>query len=172
VTAIHSKVVSYYLEVIHGAGLVPLQLMTESQAIAQVILPHGDPHAYILAALRETKAILLIVSGGTIHFTSTIALSSDPESPDMIVTALHDEIQKLISYWQSHGESQQIEQIIICGSRGAEGLDIPIARTLNMPVHVADAWKNIASLNDYLPQITNKESQDYIPALGLALPND
>jgi Tfp pilus assembly PilM family ATPase len=172
VTAIHSKVVSYYLEVIHGAGFVPLRLMTESQAIGRVVVAPTDPHVYIVAALRKTKAIFLIISGGVIHFTSTISLLGTETSTEQIAGPLQDEIQKLISYWQSHGEGKVIEQIIISCSSTMKGLTDQIARSSGISVRIADAWKNIAPVGEYLPQITLDESQEYIPVLGLAMPHD
>jgi Tfp pilus assembly PilM family ATPase len=172
VTAIHSKVVSYYLEVIHAAGFVPLRLMTESQAIARVVISHTDPHTYIVVALRKTKAIFLIMSGGTVHFTSTVALAAEGTTSGQVLVLVHDEIQKLLSYWQSHGGGTSVEQIIISSSSSLDLLATQIAHATGIPVQAADAWKNIAPVGEYLPEITHTESQEYIPALGLALPYD
>jgi type IV pilus assembly protein PilM len=204
VTVLHIKVVLSYLEVLHEAGLMPLQFMTESQAIARVVIPSGDTDTYILAAIRETKTILLIVSDGTIHYTSTVAMggndialslkkefgASDEEvqnirngkmikdKNEMLMSlvntssVLRDEIQKLILYWEGKGTGSSIQHIVLSGSDTLLGLDAYLARSFTIPVTVADAWKNIASLNNYLPQLTHRESLDYIPVLGLGLPHD
>jgi type IV pilus assembly protein PilM len=204
VTVLHTKVVTSYLEVLHGAGLVPLRLLTESQAIARVVVPPGDIDTYIIAALRETKTTLLIVSNGAIHYTSTVPMGSDQiaealkkefsiddaevekirvgkvikDKNELLISLannaalVRDEIQKLIAYWEGHASGKRINHIVLSGSDTLLGLDAYLSRTFTLPIVIADAWKNITSLNDYLPPLTHRESLDYIPALGLAMPQE
>jgi type IV pilus assembly protein PilM len=88
-------------------------------------------------------------------------------------SVVRDEIQKLFAYWDSRdGEKQPIKSIIICGSDALLGLDEYLARSLEVPVRIANVWTNIAKMKDYVPPITNRDSLDYASALGLALPYD
>ena len=91
-------------------------------------------------------------------------------------SALRDEVQKLLAYWdnhsQEHGHNRTIEKIIISGSDAMLGLDDYLSRSLNMKATIADPWVNILKINDYIPPITLREALDYLPALGLALPYD
>lgn len=172
VSAIHSKVVANYLEVLHGAGFVPLQLMTESQAVAHISITPGDSGVYMVVALRRHKAIFLIVSKGTIHFTSTVALERNLTNSENIGPIIQAEIQRLLLYWEGKGGHERVHTIMLSGAYIAGGLDAHLARSFAVPVTLVDAWKNIAPLNEYLPQITRQESQEYIPVLGLALPHE
>ncbi|MCC2630953.1 MAG: pilM, partial [Candidatus Paceibacter sp.] len=91
-------------------------------------------------------------------------------------TALRDEVQKLIAYWESHsqelGHNRSIEKIILAGSDAMLGLDDYLSRSLDFKAGVADPWINILSIKNYVPPLTLREALDYLPALGLALPYD
>jgi type IV pilus assembly protein PilM len=204
VTVLHRKVVESYLEVFHGAGLVPLRLMTESQAMVQALIPEGDLDTHILVIVRETKTVLLIVAGGAIHFTSTVQVGGNDISESLkkelhmsdedikhlkqgkdiknkkemfesVVNAasvLRDEIQKLFSYWENRGGGTPVHHLLLGGSDSLVGLDAYLARSFTVPVSIANVWKHITPLGEYVPQLTRQESLDYIPALGLALSHD
>jgi type IV pilus assembly protein PilM len=77
VAVIHAKVVSSYLDVIHAAGLVPLEFRIESQAIAQAVIPHGSKDTGILVAVRETKTVMAIISHGVIQYSTTVAVGGN-----------------------------------------------------------------------------------------------
>ncbi|MES2436388.1 MAG: pilus assembly protein PilM [Patescibacteria group bacterium] len=204
VTVLHAKVVKSYLDSIRASGLVPLYFKTESQAIVRSVIPKGDPGTHLIVTLRETKAVLILYSGGVIHFTSTLHIGSDSiinaikkqfsvnddvaqkirqgreirDSHDIFMTlvnagnALQEEVQKLFMYWESHGNSKPINTVILTGSDSLLGLDVYLGKSLTIPVHIANAWVNIAPLGEYIPTITERESLDYVAALGLAIPHD
>lgn len=207
VTVIHSKVVTSYLTAFHNAGLVPLKFRTEAQAIAHAIVPLEDDSTYVIAAVRETKTVVAIISRGVVQFTSTIPLGGESiaaaikkqlaiddaevekirqgnvvrNSDDIFMSLvngasiLRDEIQKLFLYWEGHNDPSdtlKIKQILLSGSDTLLGLDRYLAQSASVPVVIADAWTNILSINKEIPPITHRESLDYIPALGLALPHD
>lgn len=203
VAVIHTKVVTSYLEALHAAGLVPLELRIESQAIAQAVVPRGDMDTYILVTVRETKTVVAIVSQGSIRYSSTISVGGkslasslqksfatdeagtkkiregkeSKESNEMFMSLVNagsvvrDEIKKLFTYLENHGnDKQEVKHIVVCGSDALLGLDEYLTRSLDLPVKVANVWTNILSLDKYVPPITNRESLDYASALGLALP--
>lgn len=205
VTVIHSKVVTNYLEAFHAAGLVPLELKLESQAIAKVAIPRDRTATLILVMVRETKTVVAIVSRGIVQFSTTIAVGgrsitesikknfsvgereaediregrAEPGKDEMFMalansaSVLRDEIQRFILYWQSHNDGGgSIAGVILAGSDVLLGLDEYLARSLDIPVSVAQPWDNILSTERYLPAIVLREALDYLPALGLALPNN
>jgi type IV pilus assembly protein PilM len=91
-------------------------------------------------------------------------------------SALRDEVQKLVSYWenhsQEHGYTQSIEKILISGGDSLLGLDDYLSRSLSFKASIADPWTNILVIKDYIPPLSLREALDYLPALGLALPYD
>ncbi len=207
VTVLHSKVVDSYLSVMKDAGLVPLKLRIESQAIAHAVVPYGDPKTYLIVAVRETKTVVTIKSSEVIQYSSTIPVGGESirksieknfavnesearnieqgkvikDSNEMFQTlvnaasVLRDEIQKLLTYWESHSDqdsTRTVQGIILTGSDVLIGLDKYLAASFTVPVSIANAWVNILSPEEHLPPINERDSLDFIPALGLALPYD
>lgn len=203
VTVIHRKVVDSYLSVIQNAGMTPIELRTEAQAIAHTFVSPNDQSAYIIIGVRETKTVLAIISNSVVQFTSTLPIggkaivesiahqfedtekkapgTGDKASTEMFqslvnaASVLRDEVQKLFTYWEGHpivNEGRKIERIVLSGSNAMAGLDGYLSSSFSIPVEIANAWKKVASVNEYIPPINLKESLDYIPAIGLALPYD
>lgn len=89
-------------------------------------------------------------------------------------TALRDEVQKLIAYWDGHsyehGQKAGIDKIVISGSDALLGLDDYLSRSLDLKIRVANPWINILEIKNDIPPLTLREALDYMPALGLALP--
>ncbi len=209
VAVIHNKVVSNYLSAIEGAGLVPIVFQVESQAIVRTLVAPDNMDTCIVVAVRETKTVLAIVSGGVIQFTSTLpvggvsiansikkSFATDDagverirqgkdvkESGEMLMSlvnaasVLQDEIKKLFVYWEGHmdkegGRDIAVKQIILAGSDTMLGLDDYLSQAFKVPVVIGNVWKNILSLDNYVPPITERQSLDYAAAIGLALPYD
>lgn len=91
-------------------------------------------------------------------------------------SALRDEVQKLLVYWDNHsqevGHNRLIEKIIISGSDALLGIDEYLNKSLDIKTTIADPWVNVLDIKEYLPPLTKHEALDYLPAIGLALPND
>ncbi len=193
VTVVHAKVVESYLGVFRAAGLVPLEFRTEAQAITHAVIPRRDDDTYIIVAVRETKIVVAIVSHHVVHFTSTLPMGRDDviasmnktenvkESSNKIFLSLvsasdsiKEEIQKLFTYWEDRADAKgdNVKHIILLGSGALHGLNQYLSEVFSIPVHIANAWENTLSFNDTVPPITQEESLDYAPALGLALPYD
>jgi len=88
-------------------------------------------------------------------------------------TALRDEIQKLYAYWDSRsgeiGRGQNIQEVRLAGADALLGLDHYLGRSLNVPVSIADPWKNVYTSHDGIPPLTRRESLDFVSAIGLSL---
>lgn len=93
-----------------------------------------------------------------------------------IVSAIAGEIQRHILYWNSHAEhtgvssGKEIEYIRLAGGdSNLLGLPEYLSYELKLPTQPANPWINVASFEDYVPEITKSESLSYANALGLAL---
>jgi Tfp pilus assembly PilM family ATPase len=92
------------------------------------------------------------------------------------LSALKDEVEKLVNYWESHTErysdaKQKIGKVILCGQEsGLVGLSEYLEACLGMKTVLADVWTNAFSLNNYIPPISRKDSLSYGPVIGLSLP--
>ncbi len=207
VAVTHTKVVQSYMDVVMGAGLVPLSLQVESQAVARVAIPTPsripEPSAHIVVTVRDTKTVFAIVASSTIRFSSTLAIGSqaiaqsiaksfsvDATEAENIrkgkenrerdelffslinaASVIRDEVGRLLTYWESHGDpvSHSISDIALTGGDALLGLNDYLSRSFELPVRIANVWQNIQSLETMVPPMTYRESLDYAPALGLAL---
>ena len=95
-----------------------------------------------------------------------------------VVSAVADEVGRHISYWESHQDEHgsprsKIEKVILAGGdANLKGLVDYFSRRTGLPVEYGNVWMNVFSLNNYLPEISFKDSLRYAVASGLALFED
>ncbi|PIR70186.1 MAG: hypothetical protein COU46_02875 [Candidatus Niyogibacteria bacterium CG10_big_fil_rev_8_21_14_0_10_42_19] len=110
---------------------------------------------------------------------SLLASSPDEKMYEIvlpIVSALRDELSKLIDFWETHAvhvhfaPSRKIKKILLCGGEtNMYGLNDYLSHTLNIDVEYVNVWTNVASFDDFIPPILFKNSLKYASAIGLAL---
>lgn len=88
-----------------------------------------------------------------------------------IVTAVKEEADKYINYWQTHSEGKEAPEKIYLygGDANLFGLQEYLMRELNTEVSLADPWVNVTFPEKYLPDIEWKDSIRYTTAVGLSL---
>ncbi len=77
VSVIPRAVADDYVGLFTDAGMTPLSLLIESQAIARSVVKIGDISSYLIVHLGQTKTVISVVCDGTAQFTSTISIGSD-----------------------------------------------------------------------------------------------
>jgi len=93
------------------------------------------------------------------------------------ISALRQEIEKYILYWQGHyshihnkNTGINIKEIILCGGdANLPGLPEYLSLTLKLPVKLANVWRNVFSLDKYIPEIEFNNSLKFATAVGLGL---
>lgn len=71
------KIVEGYIESLRGAGLTPMALEIESQAIARALIRNEvSPFPFLMVDIGTTKTSLIVFSGRSIRFTTSIQISS------------------------------------------------------------------------------------------------
>ena len=69
--------------------------------------------------------------------------------------------------------SYKVKKIILCGENGAlRSLDDYISLSLGVNVEKASVWKNIFSLDHFIPEMDFFTSLEYAAAIGLAMRTD
>lgn len=88
-----------------------------------------------------------------------------------VVSAIKDEVQTRIQYWNDKGgPNRQVENIILCGgSANLRGLTTYFTETLNIECHMALVWQNAFDSKLIAPPIDKRHSYGYATAIGLAL---
>jgi len=182
VSVLPIKVAATYIEVLEGAGLIPVSFQVESQAVSRSIIKKGDKNTYFIVNLGKEKTGLYVVSNETVHFASTFVLNSASEKDvskgsssfvlkneikkdegdscdELWVREVAEEIEKLFSYWHTHEDKQgelgkKISKVLVCGDHPEVGKCVsPIASAVNVPVVIANVWTNAFSFDDYIPEI-------------------
>ncbi|MEK7179849.1 MAG: pilus assembly protein PilM [Patescibacteria group bacterium] len=193
------KVATIYSDIFKAAGLTPLSLSIESQAITQAVIKQGDEGAVLIIHLNKATTGFYVVEKEVVHFSSTITRGSDSLFANL-PPALHDSLKKdekgkkyipqafqpeagkvfsetakkFISYWDSYKgntEGKSVEKIIVCGDNAynRDFLNF-IEGGLGIGVQAGNIWTNAFSFDDYIPDISFENSSNFVEAAGLALP--
>ena len=110
-TAFPRTLVESYARVLDRAGLRPVALELESQAMVRAIAPRlGRSPASIIIDMGRTRTSFIIVSGGDIVFTTTIAVGGE---------LLEENITKFLGV--DHAEAARIKKEIGFAKYGYEG---------------------------------------------------
>jgi len=67
-----------YAKIFYDAGLTPLSLETEPQAITRAVVPNGDMGTYLVVDFGRERSGISIVSGGAVRFATTTDVGGDP----------------------------------------------------------------------------------------------
>lgn len=174
VYAVPTKTVDSYVEVLNSAGLRPVSLEIESQAISRALLSPVDTDTVLIVNFSLNKAGLYVVYKGIARFSSTITIKGDPvQNPSILL----QEIKKLYMYWHTLKENldeptRKIEKIIICGEDVDESVIPYLSSNLDTKISLGNVWTNAFDINKEVPDVPYIESLKYASAVGLALSLD
>jgi len=171
VAVLPRTVIESYLAVFHQAQIQPISFHIESQAITNAVITEADPNNYLLVHVGRTRVGIYVVNEQVVHFASTLALRSVAD----LARNLVPEVIKVKNYWLSHQESKstkdpKISDLIISGVGASDdGLKQLLGQETGLSVRMADAWRNVASVEEKIPEMSFAESLEYVGAVGLAL---
>jgi type IV pilus assembly protein PilM len=74
VAALPALVAESYVSVFENAGLEPVSLELEAQAIARAVTQKGDPSTVLIIDFGETRTGISIVEAGLVRFTTTLEI--------------------------------------------------------------------------------------------------
>lgn len=77
VSAFPRSSIEGYVSVCKEAGLEPLSMEIEAEAVARAILPEGDRGTYLVLDFGATRSSLFVASHGSVHFTATLEIGGD-----------------------------------------------------------------------------------------------
>lgn len=184
-----------WVELLKQADIIPLSLTPESQAIAHSLVVHGDTRASLLVHFLKDKAIVAVVSGGFVRFSTTVVFASEHPaaaekmektiaahegeriSESIELLAVRDEVKKVFSYWMSkegaknQKEPRSIKSVIVTG-HVADMTDVAeyLGKHIGAPAVLGNVWQNAFSLDDHIPEITFEHSLPLAVVIGVALP--
>jgi len=92
-----------------------------------------------------------------------------------VASAVADEIERHILFWNTHAEhvhglSPEISKIILSGGdSNLFGFKEYLGFKIGLPAEYGNTWTNVAPLEEYVPEIKFNESLSYSTAVGLSL---
>lgn len=167
--------VERYISLLEDAGITPIAFEVVPKSIARAVVPEGSDDTVTIVHLTAQKAGIYIVTGGVVCFTSTIERGegdgADPYSASF-GARLSKEIGRVHSYWDSHGRLHAgVSRAFVLGHDAEQY--VRLFRTCDfdrqITFEVADVWRNIFDVNEYIPPITQTDSLDFAVAAGLAM---
>ena len=170
VSVVPKSVAESYIDVIREAGLAPLALEVESQAISRAVVSANQSEPCLVVNINKQKTALYLVTSGVVHFTLNLNFGRDS------MDEIKEEIKKV--YW--HGglekpgeESKKFGKIIICGEAlNINGVASLLSHGIGVPASVANVWTNAFFLGHFIPDISFEDSLAFAAAIGLALSNN
>lgn len=139
VVAYPKLVVETYRQVVIDAGLVPVTIEIESQAIARAIIPHTEQHKTVLVVdIGLTRTSFLIAKDGFVQFTSTVPIGGNN---------IHEAITKTLNVDNKQAEHLKIEAGLTTTPENQQvsAVILPIIQTIKIEMQRRiDFWQSNA----------------------------
>lgn len=176
VAVLSKKVVDFYLQVFQAAGVTPVSFDIESQAIARAAVPKGDKSPQLIVNLGKKRTGFYIVEEEVVQFTTTLPLGAGEVGTNSHLSEIKTELSKILTYWSAHrkerGVERQIGKILVSGEAATDqGFVTALLGDSSVPHTIVDPWVNISGGKDALAPELAKDSLEYLPAIGLAIPH-
>jgi Tfp pilus assembly PilM family ATPase len=72
VSVVPEKLVSDYIQICSEAGMCPVSMKVEAQAVANAVIPKDAKGNYIIVSIKESKTIIAIVENGGVFLSATV----------------------------------------------------------------------------------------------------
>jgi len=168
ISVVPDKIIDGYVDLFSQAGLFPVAFETESTAMVKALFSPKEKGISLVLAVKSKHSMIFIVEDGHVVF------SSSTDSPSTKSQLLFDEINKILVFWKTQEKKvrdfRDISHIILVGSGLVESdLARQIANSFKLPVIFGSVWTNVLSVEDDVPGLSLKDSQDYGSLIGALL---
>ncbi len=174
VSVVPRTYIEHYISLLKKAGLMPVAFEVVPKSIARTITAPDTYDTKLIIHVMNKKTGIYIVSGTVVNFASTVSVGGGDQDPQVInaaVISLTKEIDRVQSYWATHGTGQAIHEVVLVG-RNTSSFEPACEHLKNsqpLAVHIANIWQNALNIDRYLPPISREDSLQYAVAAGLAL---
>lgn len=174
VAVLSNKVINFYLPVFEAAGITPVSFDIESQAIARAVVPKGDKSPQLILNLEKMKTGFYVVEDEVVQFTTTLKYGTGKGHTHLM--DLKTEIKKIFAFWAAHDKSasadHNIKKVLVCGEGSLDkGFVTELMSESPVPYEFANPWTNLSGTLGKLPPELTKDTLEYAPAIGLAIPH-
>jgi Tfp pilus assembly PilM family ATPase len=170
VMATSASTLESYINVLRKADFEPILCITESQAVAQSIIPTSYDKAATIVHLHKQSIGLYIVYDGLVIFSSVLPIQKSESIKDKS-ELIKTELSRAIEYSSAKTSGIAKEQDLPCYICGEYENAVDLSKELSSISHIVqqtpDAWVNVFSVDDYIPDISFEDSLRFAPAIGL-----
>jgi len=177
ITAVPKATVDSYVSCIKEAGLIPVALEVESEAVARALIKGGISEVpLVILDVGKNTAGFIVFSGGSIRFTSSIKIVSKKSISESYMAELVSQVDKFIDFYQNHANhadsgKNKIRKIILAGGGSdSKGLAESLLKGLKIPAEPGNPWSN-ANIKQISPELLKfyKKPLPFCTAIGLAI---
>lgn len=175
VTVLPTAVAVNYIEAYEAAGLTPVSLDIESQAIARAVVKHGDNRSHLIIHVGERKSALYLVEDEVVQFSSILNTDFDKMGQEESIKSIKAEMRKFFVFWNTRLDKngrpgRKIEHCIVGGSGAAnDALVAALMSDIEIPYALANVWSNVLRFDKHLPKIPFDASLSYAGTIGTAI---
>lgn len=166
VSVVPRNYIENYISILEEAGMNPIAFEVAPRAIAKAIFDQETKNTSMILHSMKDKLGIYVAVNGVICFASTSQYSQNK------IQFMKSEINRIFSYWQSHGIGQKtIDEILVVGESAVqieEYLHEPIDGQ-NIPLTCPQIWRNAITDSAYIPHISREDSMNYAVVSGLAI---
>src|SRR3989344_5380684 len=158
IVAFPRSLVQNYLEVVKAAGVRPSGFPMEGPALARGALGR---------AISKTLGVDVFEAERLKKEWGLVRASESKKIFDALlptVSSIKDEISRHLIFWKSHAQhlhvpSPEVRQIYLSGGdANIRGFSEYLSYEFKLPVKLANPWVNITDFENYIPEITYRES--------------
>jgi hypothetical protein len=175
VSVVPRNYIENYISIIEEAGMNPIAFEVAPRAIAKAIFDENEKKTSMIVHSMKDKIGLYIAVNGVVCFASTSQYSQFVETDlknQNKIQFIKNEINRIYSYWQSHGIGTKIiDEILVVGESALqieEYIHEPVDGQ-KIPLLCPMVWKNAIGDQSYVPPISREDSMNYAVASGLAI---
>jgi type IV pilus assembly protein PilM len=176
VAATPKSIVDSYVACIKSAGLIPVALEIESQAIARALVSENNKQPLLLIDVGEKRTDFIVYAENSIRFADSAPISKNQVNSKDAKYLKKDfigSVRKYLDFYQDHAEQEhfsrsQIEKIIISGRlNDYKSLTNYLSKELGVLVEKGNPFANLVLNNNV--RIDPDSLLPFSRALGLAI---
>jgi Tfp pilus assembly PilM family ATPase len=167
----------YLSDILRSAGFKKIYFESAGEALGRALLHAGSEETSMIVYFSGGKMDIYAAGGKSAQLLATFNFSSGllekSKDKELIYSFIKEKIDEQYISWHTHKEAgksrPKINKIILAGElSGAEDLSSYLTKALKIKAEPGQAWTNIFSFEDHIPEINFRDSLRYSAAIGLA----
>jgi len=178
VTVSHLPDQVFLADILKEAGFKDIYFESPGEAVARAAMPEGSAEINMIVYFGGDKMDIYAGPRPAMNLLATLNFSSamfeKMMDKEIVYSFIRERIDEQYISWHTHREEgrsrPKITNIILAGEMtDPEDLADYLKRSLKIKIGLANAWQNIFSLENHIPEISFRDSLKYSASIGLAL---